>query len=69
MKNGFTDKSLNDLEMLESFVNSLQVTKPKPKHPDECINVTLPCIEGWKLNISGLRALWQDLKNFDFKYL
>jgi hypothetical protein len=43
-----------------NYLNNLELPHHKP----------LPCLEGWKMAISSLLALWEDLsENFGFKFL
>lgn len=60
-KCAFTTSSLSYLTELQTFINSLQVIGTER---------SLPCVEGWKLNIACLKSLWQNLHDqYDYQFL
>lgn len=51
-KCAFTQYSLEQLSDLDSWIRSWKVVGA---------HTSLPCVEGWKLNISSLKRLWEDV--------
>ena len=60
-KCAFTEYSLEQLSDLDNWIRSWKVLGGQ---------TSLPCVEGWKLNISSLKRLWSDLSTkYGYKFI
>lgn len=60
-KTAISMNNINQIQDMQNWINLWEFTGTRN---------TIPCVEGWKLNVSALQCLWHDLnRNFEYEFL